>query len=372
VFEANTAAVAGGAIHASGTHLTLEDCHFVDNWATGLGGAIQSVDSDLSLTGCTFMRNAGHQGGAIHHQQGTLTLADCRFEANVADRQGGAIDLNEQQSASMVRCTFRRNWTSASGSGGAIANGIAPLFLDGCSFSGNRARQGGAIATDGPSPFDPNSQAEGTVMVRCLFTGNSASDAGGALWVSHAGFTILNCTFAQNKGYYTGSTLAWPFLWGDRVVCRVAMENCIVWDGTGPISVSRSGIARRPWPGEEQARAEVTIRYSNVQGGWAGEGNIDADPLFADPGYWAAAANPNQVVTSTYAGAVWIDGDYRLKSQAGRWDPASATWVQDDVTSPCIDAGDPDSPVGDEPEPNGGRINLGAYGGTSEASQSRD
>jgi len=42
----------------------------------------------------------------------------------------------------------------------------------------------------------------------------------------------------------------------------------------------------------------------------------------------------------------------------------------DDVTSPCIDAGDPNSPVGDEPEPNGGRINMGAYGGTEEASKS--
>jgi L-ascorbate metabolism protein UlaG (beta-lactamase superfamily) len=65
-----------------------------------------------------------------------------------------------------------------------------------------------------------------------------------------------------------------------------------------------------------------------------------------------------------------VDGDYHLKSQAGRWDPASQSWVKDDVTSPCIDAGDPNSPVGQEPEPNGGRINMGAYGGTKEASKS--
>jgi len=40
------------------------------------------------------------------------------------------------------------------------------------------------------------------------------------------------------------------------------------------------------------------------------------------------------------------------------------------VTSPCIDAGDPNSPVAEEPQPNGGRINLGTYGGTAEASKS--
>ena len=49
----------------------------------------------------------------------------------------------------------------------------------------------------------------------------------------------------------------------------------------------------------------------------------------------------------------------------GGWD-----WVQDEVTSPCIDAGDPASPVSEEPLPNGGRINMGVYGGTAEASKS--
>ena len=66
----------------------------------------------------------------------------------------------------------------------------------------------------------------------------------------------------------------------------------------------------------------------------------------------------------------FVEGDYHLKCQAGRWDPNTGTWVKDDVTSPCIDAGDPNSPVGGEPAPNGGRINMGAYGGTAEASKS--
>ena len=78
------------------------------------------------------------------------------------------------------------------------------------------------------------------------------------------------------------------------------------------------------------------------------EGNIDIEPLFADPD----------------------NGDYHLKSQAGRWDPAGESWIMDELTSSCIDAGDPNSPVADEPEPNGGRINMGAYGGSAEASKS--
>jgi len=40
------------------------------------------------------------------------------------------------------------------------------------------------------------------------------------------------------------------------------------------------------------------------------------------------------------------------------------------IPTPNIDRGDPDGPVGDEPMPNGGIINMGAYGGTPEASMS--
>jgi hypothetical protein len=50
--------------------------------------------------------------------------------------------------------------------------------------------------------------------------------------------------------------------------------------------------------------------------------------------------------------------------------PKQRSWVEDDATSPCIDAGDPMSPVGYEPFPNGGIVNMGAYGGTAEASKS--
>jgi hypothetical protein len=77
-------------------------------------------------------------------------------------------------------------------------------------------------------------------------------------------------------------------------------------------------------------------------------GSIDADPYFVDP----------------------TNDDFHLMSQTGRWDTESQAWIQDDVTSPCIDAGDPVSPIGWELFPNGGFVNMGAYGGTPEASKS--
>ncbi|UCD53417.1 MAG: hypothetical protein JSW27_12350, partial [Phycisphaerales bacterium] len=132
--------------------------------------------------------------------------------------------------------------------------------------------------------------------------------------------------------------------------------NCIIWDCPQPITLdgsSNTEIADRG--------SHLTISYSDIQGGqdgvsvsgsqstvtW-GAGNIDADPLFADPN----------------------GGDFRLRSQFGRWDPNTGTWVLDGLTSPCLDAGDPNEALGDEPFPHGYRVNMGAYGRTGEASKS--
>jgi len=113
--------------------------------------------------------------------------------------------------------------------------------------------------------------------------------------------------------------------------CNGRIINCIVW----------GNLYGQIWGSPE-------VTYSNIQGGWPGEGNINADPCFADVN----------------------NGDYHLKSQAGRWDANEGRWTKDEVTSLCIDAGDPASPIGLEPFPNGGIINMGAYGGTEQASKS--
>jgi hypothetical protein len=91
--------------------------------------------------------------------------------------------------------------------------------------------------------------------------------------------------------------------------------------------------------GRALSASEVLQLYEPVAG---------IDPLFADlPG-----------------------GDYHLLSERGRYWPAHDVWVLDRKTSPCIDGGDPAVDPSGEPMPNGGRINIGAYGGTVQASLS--
>jgi len=82
------------------------------------------------------------------------------------------------------------------------------------------------------------------------------------------------------------------------------ITNTIIW-GNLPESDAIDGIA--------------TVSYSNIQGGWEGEGNIDGAPLFCNPD----------------------SGDYTLAEN-----------------SPCIDAGDPSSPL----DSDGTIADMGAFG----------
>ena len=348
----------GGGIYNVGGHLTLRQCTLTLNSANAKGGAIFSSQSgEVVLDNCSVSNNSSIlEGGGINSISGALSLSKCRLEKNRApDRNGGAI-YSHRSITSVKDCKFREN--SAGLGSGLQAYGDQTTVQD-CLFEGNR---GTSLVTAGDAvilrcTFTGNSGNEGAlnmggataVVKNCIFSENQATSSGGA--VSSTGDAVLeNCTFYGNHATRNGGA----------IYCRyggtLAIRNCILWGngapdgsqmllekGLGPfrgltVVVSHSLIAR----GKDGVQVDDGCKLV-----W-GIGNMDADPLFVNP----------------------AAGDYHLKSQAGRWDTASQSWLTDDVTSPCIDAGDPDSPVGLEPFPNGGRINMGAYGGTAEASKS--
>lgn len=114
------------------------------------------------------------------------------------------------------------------------------------------------------------------------------------------------------------------------------------------------------------SNVRILIEYNNVwnnkggsyQGNVESKNDISVDPLFVKSDIPISSGKPEQ-----------LEIDLHLKSQYGRWDRGGKRWVSDSVTSPCIDAGDPNSAYDLEPPPNGKRINMGAYGNTREASK---
>lgn len=214
--------------------------------------------------------------------------------------------------------------------------------LQGLVITGGKGWQAGGILCVGSSP----------TILNCLIVGNRATtlDAGGRIHCQDSKAMFVNCTISGNCG---GSAGAGVYLSNSSAI----VLDSIVWANT-PTQIKLLGFA------------SSVVAYTTVAGGWAGEGNLRADPLFVLPGYWADPANLGTVLPATDPLAVWVEGDYHLMSQAGRWDPISGTWVKDPASSPCLDAGAPESPIGLEPVPNGGRINMGVYGGTRQASRS--
>ena len=239
--------------------------------------------------------------------------------------RGGGLYADNGHFYMIRNCTFKDNYAYGYGSGIYLSG--SARFLN-CNFSGNKAGiSGGAVC------FGNDINVLGDMYFRgCIFQGNS-SVSGAESYTGPIAF--CNCTLVDNFIEQSYSNII----------------NCIIWN--------REQNLPPYW---------YSLYYSdiNINDSYLGDHhNINLDPLFADPGNWDDNGTPDDANDD-----FWVEGDYHLKSQAGRWNPNTQSWIQDDVTSPCIDTGDPNSPIGYEPFPNGGYINMGAYGGTSEASKS--
>ncbi len=283
--------------------------------------AIRNNGGSLILTNCLFTGNSGVSVDSSFNN--VLTLCNCVFKANNSRE---AIDC-WGENLRLYNCEFRNN--VAGGVAGVKALVDEEFIAENCVFVGN---VGGAI----------DCHRGRMVVSNCLFAGNTEGAWTGGInsWSEYA--IIRNCTFSNNAGNLGGGAL--------NLIRGGSVSHCIFWNNNSPAI-----------EGREQ---EIALAYCNIQEEWPGDGNIIVDPCFVEPGYWDLNGTADDA-----ADDIWVEGDYHLCSQAGRWDPVRQAWVQDDVTSPCIDAGDPNYPIGTEPFPNGGRVNMGAYGATDQASK---
>ena len=245
-----------------------------------------------------------------------LYIEDNLFEKNVGyGEHGGGLFVG----VSAGTCLVTRNEVrdNASGYGGGI-------FYT------------GGVITSSYNVVHHNIGQGGIFAIRSskLYLDHELVFANGACGVMDFGVPVVvtHCTIADNanagldvRDVSTGTTI----------------ENSILW-GNSSCDFRATGASKGKF------------RYCITQSPKPGDGNIQADPLFA---------STNRVATGYY-----------VKSAAGRWDPKAKNgdgdWTKDDVSSPAIDAGDPASDFAKEPKPNGGRINLGVYGNTVQASKS--
>lgn len=404
----------GGAIYCTGSSPTISDCVITDNEAYyGGGGIFCDANSSPLITGCDisynycgssrYDENQVQLGGGIYCRNGSLTVDDCTISYNQAEGwwikgDGGGIacensdamimysevyendcwghygdpydsDSNDPEhqhgggiycdggSAIIWNCVVK--WNDAKWSGGGIAVLNCDAWIIDCEITDNDCWASGAGIYSQGTP-DPN--ISNCYIQNCLIAQNWGSWNGGVS-SSYGSFAVVeNCTIADNKVDWEFDVGGLECYYGDAFVV-----NSIIWGNTrrqiyGIRDVNDANLA--------------VVIYSDIQAldvngipdpnlCWPGEGNINADPLFANP----------------------VHRDYHLQTEYpdGRWNPETDDFYfpsdpnhTDPNTSPCINAGVPDghpfyglfSDYSNEPMENGGRINMGAYGNTWQASKS--
>jgi hypothetical protein len=181
-----------------------------------------------------------------------------------------------------------------------------------------------------------------------IIAGNRAGRQGGGLY--NCTKSVINNTIVGNIAVDQGGGLS---------LCSGIVRNNIIAFNNAPLGGGLCG------PSNNTYNAFCQNNGGNFGGGsGTGVGDIVTNPQFARDGRWETNG------TADSGDDFWVDGDYHVKSQTGRWDPAEEWWMLDSVTSYCIDAGNPSSDWSAELWPHGQRINLGAYGGTPQASMS--
>jgi len=271
----------GGGMYNESCSPIIKDCTFRNNRAIKAGGAISNVSASPQIQNCIFSKNRIVLGG----------------------RGGGAI-FNSDSQSQIDKSIFIDNTsfdgTAGAAHGGAIYSQQGQTEITNCVFSNNNGYYGGAIYNSSTSMTAQNS----------IFSGNTATRDGGALSDWYSSIIVTNCTFTNNRSNYRGGAI---FNIGSTISGNATLTNSVLWDNTDNYSQS---INDEIYSVARGVIFPINISYCNIKGGWAGEGNINSNPLFVD------ANNPAGADGKFFT----LDDGLRLR-----------------INSPCIDAANGDT-----------------------------
>ena len=213
------------AVASSGT------VHVANGTYTGTGnknldfkGKAITVQSENGPEDCIIdCENAG-RGFYFHNGEGQDAVVSGFTITNGYGYDGGAIRCTDSSSPSIINCIILGNESTDDG-GAVYCHTASPIFIN------------------------------------CIISSNQTLDDGGGVHLYNSSPSFINCSIAYNSADSSGG--------GVNVTGSSSPEltNCILWGNTP----------------DQIAGASATVTYSDVQGGFAGAGNIDQDPLLAAP-----------------------------------------------------------------------------------------
>lgn len=217
------------------------------------GAGMRNVDGANPLVqNCVFEANEavnGAGGGMSNEAGSSPDVIKCLFIGNMSDLGGGVSnDINSD--GIFTRCIFDSNLSFLPG--GGMHNAASSPSLFGCLFRNNIGPDGGAM-TNFLSTVS---------VINSVFIGNISRFSAGGINNTDSMLFLTNCTFASNLGGNAGAVLS-------QSSGSVIINNCILW-GNEPTEVV------------VEERAKVQAEFSNIEGGFPGLGNLDANPAFVD------------------------------------------------------------------------------------------
>ncbi|MEP0844512.1 MAG: hypothetical protein HRF43_17580, partial [Phycisphaerae bacterium] len=260
----------GGGLHCVNGSPTLTNCVFLENAASRSGGA-HFIFGSPTLVRCAFSNNLSTlYGGGLTYESATPSLIDCLVTDNASDSAGG---ISGNGDATLIGCTLTGNQAGVFLDGGGMTTTGNAVFID-CAFHGNLSARGGGLTSIGHS-----------ALLNCAFTSNTATQLGGGLR-SNGNAMLVGCAFSQNQSAQ-GAAIAGNGI-STLVHCSLGGNTASV-DGGGISNVTAGDVAILTnsilWGNTPtQISGLAVVSHSCVQGGAAGVGNIDADPLFVGPG----------------------------------------------------------------------------------------
>ena len=326
--------------------------HVPDEYTTIQDGIDASVDGDTVLVadgtyygeGNRFIRYKSKAITVMSENGPESTVIDCERES------AGFYFFFDDLEARLEGITIQNGEDSSSGGGIYCSSGspvIANCIITNNSVPGGYDSRGGGICCLAESS---------PIIMDCIISGNYSDDLGGGLycdstptvmnsifignfsWGYGGGICctdsiwITNCLIIENSNNAFGAGLfSW---WANPVIEQCTIAYNFTTDGGGGVSGQDMVIANSILWGNspDEIYGDVSITYSNIQGGWEGEGNIDTDPIFVSYRGFDYLLHPSSSCIDT--------GDPSIEDRLYDWHPKWPGWY-----------------------PNGARSDMGTYGG---------